>query len=63
MQVDVGQMQPHRAPLCDLERLVEILARAVEVFRDGAVERAGEQGEGEVPCWPERRMRSTASLT
>ena len=46
MQTDVGQIQPHRPPLGDLEGLVEILARAIEVAGDGAVEGAGEETAG-----------------
>jgi hypothetical protein len=48
MQTDVRQMQPHRPPLGDLIGLVEILARAVEIAGDGAVEGAGEEAAGEV---------------
>jgi hypothetical protein len=52
MQTDVRQMQPHRPPLGDLKGLVEILACAVEIAGDGAVEGAGEEATGEVILYP-----------
>src|SRR5271170_6145982 len=48
MQTDVRQKQPHRPPLGDLIGLVEILAGAVEIAGDGAVEGAGKETTGEV---------------
>jgi len=48
MQTDVRQKQPHRPPLGDLMGLVQILARAVEVAGDGAVEGAGEEAPRQI---------------
>ena len=48
MEMDVGEMEPHRPALGDLERLVEVLARAVEVAGRRAEEGAGEEAAGDV---------------
>jgi len=46
MQMNVGQMEPHRPALGDLKRLVEVLAPAVEVAGHGAPQGAGEEAAG-----------------
>ena len=63
VQKNVGQMQPHRPALGDFESLVEVLARAVEIARDGAPQGAGEVAAREDSCWPARRSKSTAAFT
>ena len=48
MEMNIGQMQPHRPALGDLESLVEVRARAVEVAGHGAPKRTGQKSAGEV---------------
>ena len=43
MEMDVGEMEPHRPALGNLERRVEVLARAAEITRRRAEQSAGEE--------------------
>ncbi len=48
MEMDVGEKEPHRPALGDLERLVKVLTRPVEGTGRGAEEGAGEEAKREI---------------